>query len=430
MGDDATTSEQHLRTLEAMQGTANELADDLDGLYRDLHANPELAFAEHRTADIVAERFRGAGVETTTGVGGTGVVGVLRNGEGPTVLVRADMDALPLEEKTDLPYASSLTRRQDGLDVPVMHACGHDVHTTALVGTTEVLARHRDRWSGTLLLVAQPAEEQLLGARAMIDDGLLQRWGRPDVAVGQHTWPGPVGTVFHTAGDYLASCDNLTVTVHGVGGHGSRPEATIDPVQVAAWLTVRLDSLVTREVAARDAAVVTVGSIQAGHTFNVVPDEATLKVTVRTYDPRVRERVVRAIERVVEAECRAAGCPRPATVTSSTRCSATVNDAATTAVVERAHRAALGTDAVLPKTPEMGSEDFGELGAAGVPSVFYFFGVMDPAQFGGDPFDTSAVPYAHSPHYAPERDAVPAGVRLLTSSTLALLAGDTAAAAP
>ncbi len=403
----------------AVQDTAAEVGAALEPVYVDLHANPELAFQEQRTAGIVAEHFDTLGLETTTGVGGTGVVGVLRNGDGPTVLVRGDMDALPLLEKTGLPYASARTGRQDGREVPVMHACGHDLHTTALMGTAEVLARHRDLWSGTVLAVAQPAEEQLLGARAMIEDGVLERFGRPDAAVAQHAWPGPVGTVFHRAGNYLASCDNVDVTVHGVGGHGSRPEATVDPVQIASWLTVKTNSLVSRGVAAADAAVVTVGSLQAGHTYNVVPDEARLKITVRTYDPLVRERLLRSLEELIRNECAAAGCPQPPTISYATRCSATVNDPQVTALVQDAHRSALGPDAVLTKTPEMGSEDFGELGAAGVPSVFYFFGVMDPARF-PDPYDTSNVPYAHSPDFAPLREALPAGVQLLTSASLAL----------
>lgn len=409
-------------TMEAVRDIVDDAAQRLDRVYVDLHQNPELGFHEHRTAGIVAEHFTSLGLETTTGVGGTGVVGVLRNGAGPTVLVRGDMDALPLLEKTGLSYASTATARHDGREVPVMHACGHDVHTTALMGTAEVLTRLRDRWSGTVVAMGQPAEELLSGARRMIDDGLLERFGTPDVAVAQHTWAGPLGTVFHRDGNYLASCDNLDIVVHGVGGHGSRPEATVDPVRTAAWLTVKLDSLVGREVAAADAAVVTVGSVQAGHTYNVIPDEAHLKVTVRTYDPAVRERVLRTIERLAHGECEAAGCPQPPTITFATRCSATVNDPEVTKVVSRVHRDVLGPDAVLDKRAEMGSEDFGELGAAGVPSTFYFFGVMDPSLF-SDPFDTSRVPYAHSPDYAPMREAVPAGVRLLTSATLGLLEG-------
>jgi amidohydrolase len=409
-------------TMAAVDEVVDDIEQRLDRVYVDLHQNPELGFHEHRTAGIVTEHFTSLGMETTKGIGGTGVVGVLRNGDGPTVLVRGDMDALPLREKNGLPYASTATARHDGRDVPVMHACGHDVHTSALMGTAEVLTRLRDRWSGTVVALAQPAEELLSGARAMLDDGLFERFGKPDVAVAQHTWAGPLGSVFHGAGNYLASCDNLDIVVHGAGGHGSRPEATVDPVQTAAWLTVKLDSLVGREVPAAEAAVVTVGSVQAGHTYNVIPDEAHLKVTVRTYDPAVRKRVLTAIERLAHRECEAAGCPQPPAITFATRCSATVNDPEVTEAVSRVHRGVLGADAVLDKQPEMGSEDFGELGAAGVPSTFYFFGVMDPSLF-SDPFDTSKVPYAHSPDYAPMREAVPVGVQLLTSATLGLLEG-------
>ncbi|MFD4181697.1 amidohydrolase, partial [Rhodococcus sp. NPDC058514] len=280
-------------------------------LYKDLHTHPELSFHETRTAGIVADRLRALGFETTTGVGGTGVVGTLRSGDGPTVLLRADMDALPVAEQTGLPYASTARGTDpDGVDVPVAHACGHDMHVTCLLGALAELAADRSQWHGTILAVFQPAEELGGGAQAMVDDGLFDRFGRPDVVLGQHVAPFPAGMLAIRPGPAFAATDALKVTMFGKGGHGSRPETTIDPVVMAASTVLRLQTVVSRSVAATDTVVLTVGSLQAGTKDNVIPDEAVLQVNIRTYDQEVRTNVLDAVTRIVNAEAAAAGATR------------------------------------------------------------------------------------------------------------------------
>ncbi|HWU23239.1 MAG TPA: amidohydrolase, partial [Nocardioides sp.] len=263
---------------------------DLSDLYKDLHAHPELSFAETRTAGIVASQLGELGLEVTTGVGRTGVVGVLHNGDGPVVGLRADMDALPVEEKTGLPYASTVRAIDaEGVEVPVMHACGHDVHVTCLLGALEELVSSREEWSGTVVAYFQPAEEIGGGALAMVEDDIASRFPRPSIVLGQHVTPLPAGLLSVHAGPAMASADNITVTLYGSGGHGSRPEATIDPVVTAAAVVMRLQTVVSREVPAADPVVVTVGAIQAGTKHNIIPDTATLLLSVRTTEPQMRE---------------------------------------------------------------------------------------------------------------------------------------------
>ncbi|WP_406101384.1 amidohydrolase [Streptomyces sp. NBC_01003] len=281
-------------------------------LYRDLHSHPELSMQEHRTAGIVAAELRGQGWEVTEGVGGTGVVGVLRNGEGPVVALRADMDGLPVREATGLDYASTDTALSpDGEPVPLMHACGHDLHTAALLGATGQLAAHRELWRGTLLAIFQPGEETAAGARAMLADGLLERFPRPDVVLGQHVGPLPLGSVATRPGVVMAAADSLRARLLGRGGHGSAPHATVDPVVMAAATVMRLQGIVAREVSPTESAVVTVGSLRAGTKENIIPDEAELKINIRTFDAAVRERVLAAVRRTVEGEAATSGAPRP-----------------------------------------------------------------------------------------------------------------------
>src|SRR4051794_12937897 len=275
----------------------------LEDLYRDVHEHPELSMQEHRTAAKAAERLEAAGYDVTRGVGGTGVVGLLRNGGGPTVMLRADMDALPVKEATGLPYASKVTATDAGdNEVPVMHACGHDMHVTWLAGATALLASVRDAWHGTVLAVFQPAEETAQGAQAMIDDGLFDRFPKPQVILGQHVMPAPAGAIGYRPGTTQAAADSLEVRLFGRGAHGSMPESSVDPVVMAAATVLRLQTIVSREVAASQAAVVTIGALQAGTKDNVIPDEALLKLNVRTFDEQVRTRVLDAIKRIVEAE--------------------------------------------------------------------------------------------------------------------------------
>src|SRR3954467_15640802 len=285
---------------------------DLAGFYRDLHAHPELSGHEHETAAKAAARLERAGFAVTTGVGGTGVVGVLANGDGPTVMLRADMDALPVQEATGLPYASTVTATDpSGTEVPVMHACGHDMHVAWLAGATALLAGARNAWQGTVLAVFQPAEETAQGAQAMIHDGLFDRFPKPEVILGQHVMPAPAGAIGYRPGVTQAAADSLEVRLFGRGAHGSMPESSVDPVVMAAATVLRLQTIVSRETAASQAAVVTIGALQAGTKDNVIPDEALLKLNVRTFDDRVRTHVLDAIRRIVEAEAAASGAPRP-----------------------------------------------------------------------------------------------------------------------
>ncbi len=383
------------------------IARELGATYQDLHRHPELSGTEQRTAGIAAAALRDAGFEVMTGIGGHGVVGILRNGPGETVWLRADMDGLPMAEATGLPYAS----KEYGVDpsgerVPIAHACGHDMHVTCLIGATTVLAATKADWSGTVVAIFQPAEETLEGARGMLDDGLASRVPTPAVVLGQHVAPLPAGIVFYRPGAILAAADDFEIVLHGAGGHASRPETTVDPVVMAASLILRLQTIVSRSLAAADAAVVTVGRVQAGTKDNIIPDFATLNVTVRTFDPGVRTKVVAVLHRMVEAEALAAGAPRDPEVTCTSSCPVTANEPAATARVAEALAEGLGSGRVWESPrPGTGSEDFGLLGAAvGVPSVFWFLGGADPELFagGGDPVRIiESLPSNHSPDYAP-----------------------------
>jgi len=299
---------QHSASVLANLGT---LVADLESLYKDIHSHPELSMQEKRTADIAAAHLRSAGYDVTTGIGKTGVVGVLKNGDGPTIMLRADMDALPVREATGLPYASNLTATdREGKTVPVMHACGHDMHVTWLIGAATLFAQHRDAWRGSLIPLFQPAEETGEGARAMIDDGLFKRVPKPDVILGQHVMVGPSGVVSYRSGVVTSAGDSLQIRIFGRGAHGSMPQSSIDPVVMAAATVLRLQTIVSREVAPTDAVVVTVGSLQAGTKENVIPGEAVIKLNVRTFDDDVRKRVLAAIERIVNAEAEASRAPK------------------------------------------------------------------------------------------------------------------------
>lgn len=404
--------------------TARDLTADLplpglEDLYRDLHRHPELSLREHRTAGTLAGRLADAGFKTAEGVGGTGVVGRLAHGDGPTVLLRADMDALPVTEATGLPYASTA----DG----VMHACGHDLHVTWLAGAAAALAAGRDTWRGTLLVVGQPAEESGQGARRMLTDGLYERFGRPDVLLGQHAAPGPAGLYPHAPGLIMSAATDVDIVVYGRGGHGSRPEATVDPVVTAAYLVTRLQTVVSREVAAGESAVLTVGRIEAGSRHNIIPDEARIALNLRTQSEAVRQRMLAAIRRIAQGECLAAGCPREPEVTLGATFPMTVNDAATDTTVAAVHGELFGAAAVFDPGPAMGSEDFPELALDGAIPYAYWFVTTTPHDAWNDaPGDTlpeklAAVPSNHSPHFAPDPSTVAPGVRTLVSGALALL---------
>lgn len=382
---------------------------DLAAIYRDLHTHPELSLQETRTAGIVAKHLGSFGYAVTKEVGGTGVVGVLRNGDGPTALLRADMDALPVEEQTGLPYAST-ARATDhlGHDVPVMHACGHDVHVTCLLGAAQTLATDTSRWRGTLLLAFQPAEELGRGAQAMVDDGLYDRFGTPDVVLGQHVAPLPAGMIGLRAGPSFAAADTLEVTMHGRGAHGSRPEVSVDPVVMAAATVMRLQTVVSREVAGSDTAVLTIGALRAGTKENVIPDDAEMLMSIRTFDPHVRETVLSAIERVINGEATAAGAPKPPEIAHTMSFPAVINDADAVAHTRVAFEDEFGVQLVVDPGPVTGSEDVGILAsAASAPCVYWLLGGADPKTFAGAT-DIAALqrvvqglPSNHSPRFAP-----------------------------
>ncbi|MDU0313370.1 amidohydrolase [Phycicoccus sp. M110.8] len=391
-----------------MTGTAMT-PDDLASVYRDLHSHPELSFQEHRTAALVAERLAAWGYDVTEGIGGTGVVGILENGPGPSALLRADMDGLPVLEATGLDYAST-QRGTDpaGNDVPLMHACGHDVHVTCLLGAASALSADRSTWSGRLMVVFQPAEEVGAGARAMVADGLFERLGRPDVVLGQHVGPFPAGMIGIHPGMAMSASDTLHIRLHGRGGHGSRPEAAVDPVVMAAATVMRLQTIVSREIGGTETAVVTIGSLHAGTKENIIPDHAELGLNVRTFDPLVRDRTLAAIERIARAEAEASGAPRPAEVDHVDYFPPLLNDDAAVARTRSAFSERFGAERVFDTGPLTGSEDVGVLAdSAGVPCAFWFLGGADPALFAGasTPEQMMAamrsLPNNHSPHYAP-----------------------------
>ncbi|MGH8279842.1 MAG: M20 family metallopeptidase [Gammaproteobacteria bacterium] len=386
-------------------GNLHDLLPDLEKLYTDIHSHPELSMQETRTAGIAAERLRAAGFEVTTGIGKTGVVGLLRNGDGPTVMLRADMDALPIEEATGAPYASKATATDpDGKTVPVMHACGHDMHVTWLAGAATLLAQTRTSWKGTLMAVFQPAEETAAGAQAMIDDGLFKRFPKPEVVLGQHVMVGPAGAVGGRTGTITSAADSVQIRLFGRGAHGSMPQTSIDPVVMAAATVMRLQGIVAREVAPAEAAVVTVGALQAGTKETVIPDEAIIKLNVRTFDEGVRQRVLAAITRIVNAEAAASGAPKPPEITPLDRYPLASNDPAATRRVVEAFRRHFPAERIRETGPASASEDFGSFGAEwGVPSVFWFVGGTDPDTYAKAKAANrvNEIPSNHSPRFLP-----------------------------
>lgn len=409
----------------ALERDARELIPELKAVYEDLHRHPELSMEEVRTAKIAADALEAEGFEVSRGIGGTGVVGVLINGEGPTVMLRADMDALPVTEATGLPYASTTKARDEsGVEVGVAHACGHDLHVTWLMGAARVLARNRDAWSGTVLAVFQPGEEIGRGAQSMIDDGMLERFPKPDIILGQHVMVGEAGTIGYRSGVILSAGDSLEVKLFGRGSHGSQPQTAVDPVIMAAATTMRLQTIVSREVSPLDSAVVTVGSIQAGTKENIIPDEATLKLNVRTYDEDVRKTVLSAVRRICCVECAASNAPREPAFTTLSTYPLTENDAAATERVARAFEAQLGARA-YETPPAAASEDFSVFGRAwNVPYVFWFVGGTDPETYARAKKEKRIheLPSNHSPKYAPVLDpTLKAGLEAMLTAASAWL---------
>ena len=413
-------------SISAILDGLGPIREDLANLYRDLHRNPELSMQETRTAAIAAERIRACGYQVAERVGKTGVVGILENGPGPTVMLRADMDALPVREQTGLAYASRQTGVDpDGIEVPVMHACGHDLHVTCLTGAASLMAKSRDRWSGRLMLVFQPGEEIGDGARAMIEDGLFTRFGKPDIVLGQHVIPAPAGMFLWRAGTTMAAADSFEIRLFGRGAHGSQPQSSIDPIVMAASVVMRLQTVVSREVSAGEQVVVTIGSIHAGTKENIIPDEASLKLNVRSYSEKVRRHVLDAIHRIVDAEAAASGATRPPEYRLLNKFPLLSNDPEATGRISIALASQFGEESVRETQPVAASEDFGEFGvAAGVPSVFWYLGCMDAniiraAEQAGR---MSEVPSNHSPLFSPVIEpTISTGVQALVAGAMTWL---------
>ncbi len=392
-------------SLSSVLARLGEVRSWQEGFYQDLHRNPELSHQETGTAAKVADRLGRCGFEVHEGVGGTGVVGILRRGDGPTVLLRADMDALPMKETTGLAFASTVTTTDAaGNQVPVAHACGHDMHVTCLLGAADLLAAGAEQWHGTLVTLFQPAEETGDGAKGMVDDGLADLIPAPDVAFAQHVLPAPAGRIGTRAGPTLSAADSMRVTVHGRGGHGSMPQATVDPVVLAAMIVVRLQTVVSREVAPTETAVLTVGSIRAGTKSNIIPDEATIELNVRTYSTQTRTTVLDAIRRIVTAECQASGSPKDPEFELFDRFPLTDNDAATTERLAAAFSGFFG-DRAGDLGQQTASEDFSDIPAAlGVPYTYWGVGCTDADAY-RKAVDAGRVaqdiPVNHSPAFAP-----------------------------
>jgi amidohydrolase len=379
---------------------------DAHALYIDLHQNPELSSHETKTAAKLASRLRGLGYDVTEHVGGTGIVAILRNGAGATVMLRTELDALPVEEKTGLSYASKVRTKDDaGHDVPVMHACGHDLHMAAILGTATVMAHSKDTWHGTLMLIGQPAEETISGAKGMLDDGLLKRFPKPDVAVAMHVGNTmPAGQVGIVSGIYNTNADSLRITIFGKGGHGSAPHTAIDPIVIAARTILALQTIASREVKPGDMAVVTVGYIQAGTKNNIIPDQAEMGLTVRTNKAEVRKKVLAAIARITKAEAEAAGAPRPPSIDHYEGTDLVYNDPALAQRLKAALQVALGKDNVVMEEPITASEDFSYFVEQGIPGFYFSLGGADPEKFGQAKTAGTMLPSNHSSLFAPDVD--------------------------
>lgn len=391
------------RPLSSLWASAS-LEEDLQ-VYRRLHQHPELSGQEYQTSSFVAERLEALGAEVFL-CGGTGVVGVMRNGAGPTIAFRADMDALPIREMTGLAFASeAVSTLPDGIETPVMHACGHDMHVTVALAVARTLTAHRDEWSGTIVWIFQPAEETAGGAAAMVDDGLWEKAPRPDVVLAQHIKAIPCDRILIGTGHIMNLGDSWRVTVKGSGAHASRPEQSIDPIVLAAHIVVRLQTVVSREIAASHPAVVTVGTFHAGFKENVIPDEATISLNIRTPDPHTRDRVLEVVRRILRGEAIASGAPEPV-IEEINRFPRCFNDPGETDVVASALEGAFGADKVDRSFRTTGSEDVGWLAdSIGVPLVFWFFGAYDPGR-------EAPLPQNHTAFFGP--DAAPsfeAGMR-------------------
>lgn len=387
-----------------MDSYLDKLLPELEEIYKDIHHNPELSMQEVRTAEIAADYLTRYQFEGTPEVGVTGVIGIMRNGDGPTVMLRADMDALPVAETTGLPYASTtVARDEEGIEVGVSHVCGHDLHVTWLMGVARLFAEHKDQWKGTLMCVFQPGEEVGRGAQSMIDDGMMDRFPKPDIILGQHVMVGESGTVGYRSGTILSAGNGLKVKMFGRGAHGSQPQTSIDPVIMAAATTMRLQTIVSREIAPIENAVLTIGALQAGTKENIIPEDATLRLNIRTFNEGTRDHILPVIKRICCAECAASNAERDAEFTDLDSYPLTENDAAATQKVAEAFHALFGARAHETR-PASASEDFSVFGRNWkVPYVFWFVGGTDPKTYleARESNRLNTIPSNHSPKFAP-----------------------------
>ncbi len=397
----------------------NGIYPSLDVIYKDLHAHPEIAFQEVRTAARLALEMRAIGFEVTEKVGKTGLVAIFKNGAGPTVMVRTDLDGLPMEEKTGLAYASKARTTVDGRESFVSHSCGHDIHMASWLGTARTLVAMKAQWKGTLMFVGQPAEEVVAGAKAMVADGLFKRFPKPDYALALHTWPIALGTVRYNIGTMTSNSERVAITFKGRGGHGSAPDKAIDPIMIAARFVVDVQTLVSRERDPMEFGVVTIGAFQGGTVGNIIPDNVQLLGTIRSFNPATRARLIAGVKRIANASAAMADAPAPDVVIES-GAMAVINDEALSLKVETALKDAFGSANASRMAPITASEDFSQYGVEGVPSMLFFTGIYDAATIaeaarpGGKPFA-----FNHSPYYAPVPE--PSIKTAVTAMSLAVL---------
>ncbi|EDY17206.1 amidohydrolase [Chthoniobacter flavus Ellin428] len=408
--------------------TAKELPS-LVALYKDLHAHPELSLHEEQTAARLAQELRAAGLDVTEKVGLHGIVGILKNGDGPVILVRTELDALPVKEKTGLPYASTIVTKDDaGSEAPVMHACGHDIHMSCLIGTARVMAQLRDQWKGTLVMIGQPAEERVMGARLMLRAGLFSKFPTPEKALALHCSAElPHGTIGLTEGFALANVDSMDIVVRGVGSHGSMPHLGKDPVVLAAEIVLALQTIVSREVKPGDPAVVTVGSIHGGTKHNIIPDEVRLQITLRSYKAGTRQKLIASVKRIALNLAQAAGMPddkMPLVTVSEESANALYNQPAFTGEVRESVAGTLGADHVIPREPVMGAEDFSEFGGTKekVPLCMFWLGTQPPEVVAEANAKGITLPALHSPFFKPVPEpTIETGVKAMTAALLTLM---------
>lgn len=410
---------------DTMESFIDKLLPELEEIYKDIHRNPELSMQEFRTAKIASDYLNHNQFEVTTAIGVTGVVGIMKNGDGPTVMLRADMDALPVAEATGLPYASTkVARNEEGIEVGVSHVCGHDLHVTWLMGAARLFSEHRDQWKGTLMAVFQPGEEVGRGAQSMIDDGLMDRFDKPDIILGQHVMVGESGTVGYRSGAILSAGNSLKVKLVGRGAHGSSPQTSIDPVIMAAATTMRLQTIISREVAPIENAVLTIGALQAGTKENIIPEDATLKLNIRTFNDSVRDDILSAVKRICCAECAASNAPRDPEFTTLDSYPLTENDSIATAKVADAFNAQFGSRSYETQ-PASASEDFSVFGRNWkVPYVFWFVGGTDPKLYLEAVKNNrlNSIPSNHSPKFAPViHPTLKTGLQAMMTAALAWL---------